>query len=137
MQKYYLAHYVVANTGLIHKFLVLHTVDRKGKWRPAIPVEVVPVNLDHPVRGVIPFRLSEAALQLAWWNAQECGGFDLTEVWGVDTEIALDMLRVFALVAEHHRYPDNIGYGRQLEAIARDRRPTTANRDLTTAAEER
>jgi hypothetical protein len=63
MQKYYLAHYVVANTGLIHKFLVLHTVDRKGKWRPAVPAEVVPVNLDHPVRGVIPFRLSDAALQ--------------------------------------------------------------------------
>jgi hypothetical protein len=63
MQRYYLAHYVVANTGLIHKFLVLHTVDRKGKWRPAIPAEIVPVNLDHPVRGVIPFRLSEAALQ--------------------------------------------------------------------------
>jgi type IV secretory pathway TraG/TraD family ATPase VirD4 len=63
MQRYYLAHYVVANTGLIHKFLVLHTVDRKGKWRPAVPDEVVPVNLDHPVRGVIPFRLSDAALQ--------------------------------------------------------------------------
>jgi hypothetical protein len=63
MQKYYLAHYVVANTGLIHKFLVLHTVDRKGKWRPAVPDEVVPVNLDHPVRGVIPFRPSDAALQ--------------------------------------------------------------------------
>ncbi len=41
-KKYYLAHYVVANTGLIHKFLVLHTVDRKGKWRPAVPDEVVP-----------------------------------------------------------------------------------------------
>jgi hypothetical protein len=22
---------------------------------------------------------------LAWWNAGECGGFDLTDVWGVDT----------------------------------------------------
>ena len=29
MQRYYLAQYVVANTGLIHKFLVPHTVDRK------------------------------------------------------------------------------------------------------------
>jgi hypothetical protein len=36
MQKYYLAHYVVANTGLIHKYLVLHTVDQKGKWRPPV-----------------------------------------------------------------------------------------------------
>jgi hypothetical protein len=61
---------------------------------------------------------------LAWWNAQECGGFDLVEVWGVDTEIALDMLRVFALVAERHQYPDNMGYGSQFEAIVRAWRPT-------------
>jgi hypothetical protein len=25
---------------------------------------------------------------LAWWNAAECGGFDLTDVWAVDTAIA-------------------------------------------------
>ena len=25
---------------------------------------------------------------LAWWNAEECGGFDLTDVWGVDKSIA-------------------------------------------------
>ena len=60
---------------------------------------------------------------LAWWNAQECGGFDLTGVWGVDTEIALDMLRVFALVAERHQYPDNMSYGRQFEDIVRSWRP--------------
>ena len=60
---------------------------------------------------------------LAWWNAQECGGFDLTDVWSVDTEIALDMLRVFALVAERHQYPDNMGYGRQFEDIVRAWRP--------------
>ena len=61
---------------------------------------------------------------LAWWNAQECGGFDLTDVWAVDTSIALDMLRVFALVAERHQYPDNMGYGNQFEAIVRTWRPT-------------
>ena len=60
---------------------------------------------------------------LAWWNAQECGGFDLTDVWAVDTEIALDMLRVFALVAERRQYPDNMGYGRQFEDIVRAWRP--------------
>ena len=63
MQRYYLAHYIVANAGWFNKYLVLHTVDRKGKWHPTVPDEVVPVNLDHPVRGVIPFRLSDAALK--------------------------------------------------------------------------
>ena len=56
---------------------------------------------------------------LAWWNAAECGGFDLTDVWGVDTAIAMDMLRVFALVAAGHRYPDAMGYGQDFEDIAR------------------
>ena len=56
---------------------------------------------------------------LAWWNAGECGGFDLTDVWAVDTEIAVDMLRVFALLARCRKYPDAMGYGKQFEAIVR------------------
>ena len=60
---------------------------------------------------------------LAWWNAGECGGFDLTEVWAVDTAIAVDMLRVFALLAACRQYPDNMGYGKQLECIMRTWRP--------------
>ena len=62
---------------------------------------------------------------LAWWNAEECGGFALTDVWGVDTSIAVDMLRVFALLASCHQYPDTIGYGQHFEAIVRAWRPTT------------
>jgi hypothetical protein len=56
---------------------------------------------------------------LAWWNAEECGGFDLTEVWGVDTEIARDMLRVFAMIAKQNQYPDTMGYGANFERIVR------------------
>ena len=56
---------------------------------------------------------------LAWWNAAEFGGFDLTDVWGVDTAIAVDMLRVFALLAERRQYPDTLGYGQQFEIIVR------------------
>jgi hypothetical protein len=60
---------------------------------------------------------------LAWWNAGECGGFDLTDLWGVDTAIAVDMLRVFALLAACRQYPDALGYGEQFEAIVRIWRP--------------
>jgi len=56
---------------------------------------------------------------LAWWNAEECGGFDLTDVWAVDTGVAVDMLRVFALLAGRHQYPDTLGYGKQFEQIVR------------------
>lgn len=61
---------------------------------------------------------------LSWWNAAECGGFDLTDVWGVDTAIAVDMLRVFALVAGGQHYPDALGYREHFETIVRVWRPT-------------
>jgi hypothetical protein len=64
-----------------------------------------------------------AAFLLAWWNAEECGGFDLTDLWGVDSEIAADMVTVFALVAERHSYPDTLGYSRQFRAIVQAWRP--------------
>jgi hypothetical protein len=56
---------------------------------------------------------------LAWWNAQECGGFDLTDVWAVDTSIAVDMLRVFALVAGCQHYPDVMGYSQHFDEVVR------------------
>jgi hypothetical protein len=39
-----------------------------------------------------------AEFLLSWWNAANCGGFDLTTIWGVDTEIAADMVTVFCSV---------------------------------------
>jgi hypothetical protein len=72
---------------------------------------------------------------LAWWNAAECGAFDLTEVWGVDTAIAVDMLRVFALAAGCRHYPDAMGYGKHFEAIVRAWRPAVTRSTTTLAAE--
>lgn len=43
---------------------------------------------------------------LSWWNAETCGGFDMTDLWALDTEICHDMLRVFSLVASRREYPD-------------------------------
>jgi hypothetical protein len=60
---------------------------------------------------------------LAWWNAEECGGFDLTDLWGVDTSIAADILRVFAMVAGSQRYPDDMGYRNYFDAILHTWRP--------------
>lgn len=60
---------------------------------------------------------------LAWWNAEACGGFDLTDLWGVDAPIAADMVTVFALLPACQHYPDVLGYGRQFEAIVRAWRP--------------
>jgi hypothetical protein len=62
---------------------------------------------------------------LAWWNAAECGGFDLTDLWGVDAEIAEDMLTVFAHLIRCRRYPDSLGYGNQFQTIVDRWRPAS------------
>ena len=43
---------------------------------------------------------------LAWWNATNCGGFDLTDLWGLDDEIATDMLVIFGFLMRRNMYPD-------------------------------
>lgn len=50
-------------------------------------------------------------------------GIRSTDVWAVDTAIAVDMLRVFALVAGCQHYPDTLGYGERFEQIVRAWRP--------------
>lgn len=61
---------------------------------------------------------------LAWWNADRDGGFDFTDLWNVDAEIADDMLSVIALIATHRHYPDNWGFGPVFEELVTQwRRP--------------
>src|ERR1700760_1929807 len=56
---------------------------------------------------------------LAWWNAGECGGFDLTNLWGVDSSIAEDMITIFNYIARSRSYPDTLGYNEQFQSIVR------------------
>lgn len=46
---------------------------------------------------------------LSWWNATSCGGFDLTDLWSVDSEIADDMIAVIGLIRRSRAYPDTFG----------------------------
>jgi hypothetical protein len=64
---------------------------------------------------------------LAWWNAGECGGFDLTNLWCVDASIAEDMVIVFGYVARANAYPDALGFNVQFQSIVRGWRPELAN----------
>nr|WP_198912128.1 hypothetical protein [Acetobacter conturbans] len=45
---------------------------------------------------------------LAWWNAEECGGYDLTWAWALDPEIADDIIAVFSYVTRLRKHPDQI-----------------------------
>ena len=56
---------------------------------------------------------------LAWYNAADCGGFDLTSMWGCDTQIVEDMVAVFRMVGHINRYPDAVGLDREFKAIWR------------------
>ena len=63
---------------------------------------------------------------LAWWNAGECGGFDLTILWFVDRSIADDMVTVFGYVARANAYPDALGFNTEFQSIVRGWRPELA-----------
>ena len=54
---------------------------------------------------------------LAWHNAEENGGWDPTDLWNVDTAIAEDMLAVLKLAKDSHRYPGDLGFEPEIEAI--------------------
>jgi hypothetical protein len=86
---------------------------------PSVPARSALERLIQVAHGDTGQSRIVANFLLAWWNAEECGGFDLTEVWGVDTSIAQDMVRVFALLAGCRQYPDTMGYGRHFETIVR------------------
>lgn len=63
---------------------------------------------------------------LAWWNPAQCGGFDLTCLWGLDEAIAQDLHTVFGLVARMNRYPDSMGYAADFAQIIEAWRPELA-----------
>jgi hypothetical protein len=63
---------------------------------------------------------------LAWWNADECGGFNLTHVWAVDGAIADDMAHVLRIIRDTSSYPDQLGYKEDFQAILRQWRPAFA-----------
>ena len=66
---------------------------------------------------------SAANFLLAWWNAESCGGWDLTELWTVDHAIADDMLLVAAFIARNREYPGSYGLGKEFEALVARWRP--------------
>ncbi len=63
---------------------------------------------------------------LAWWNASDCGSFDLTELRALDDAITADMTTVFAFIARVSKYPDRLGYEADFKAIVRIWRPDLA-----------
>lgn len=53
---------------------------------------------------------------LAWYNAEENGGWDPTDLWNVDAAIADDMMTVLALIRVSI-YPDQLGFKAEIERV--------------------
>jgi hypothetical protein len=70
---------------------------------------------------------------LAWWNAEDLGGFDIADVFAVDMAIGQDMATVFTWLAgrSNAEYPD--AYRGEIEAIIRLWRPEIWARAAQTA----
>lgn len=64
-----------------------------------------------------------AGFLLAWWNAETCGGFDLTDFWAVDRGIAEDMLAAAGMVARIRSYPDSLDMAADFRALVALWRP--------------
>jgi hypothetical protein len=60
---------------------------------------------------------------LAWWNAADCGGFDFTDLWTLDTSTAEDIVAVIDLIAHWHEYPADIGMRAEFDRLAGRWRP--------------
>ncbi len=46
---------------------------------------------------------------LAWWNKDECGGFDLAQAWAFDDDLGNDLCTVFVMIVRYRKYPDTLG----------------------------
>lgn len=60
---------------------------------------------------------------LAWWNADSLGGFDIADLFAVDTRIAADMATVFTWLSRQNEatYPEE--YRTAIEAVIAEWRP--------------
>lgn len=62
---------------------------------------------------------------LVWWNASTHGGFDISDLFGVDAAVAKDMAAIFSFLSccPDAVYPND--YREDIEAIIRTWRPET------------
>lgn len=94
-----------------------------------LPAEKVALeNLLQIAQGNTGQSRRVADFLLAWWNAGQCGSYDLTTAWAVDDNIMEDMCVVFRLASRSNSYPDTLGYGPQFENIVREWRPELLNK---------
>ena len=66
---------------------------------------------------------------MAWRNAGDLGGFDLTDLWGLDGALRDDMILVFTFIAHHQVYPSEYSFRSEIEEVIRLWRPEVGAKD--------
>jgi ABC-type glycerol-3-phosphate transport system substrate-binding protein len=66
---------------------------------------------------------------LAWWNAGDLGGFDLTETWGLDDNLREDLVTLFGFIARNKTYPSAYSFRSEFEDLVRQWRPQVLSRE--------
>ena len=102
----------ILSLARLHEPSTIHRTERAALERL---IEIAKRNADQS-RRVADFLLS-------WWNAEECGGFDITHLWAVDSTICADMVTVFDFISCVNKYPDTLGYEKDFKDIVRMWRP--------------
>ena len=67
---------------------------------------------------------------LAWWNANDCGGFDPTDMWAIDDDLAADMVTLFAFIARGRCYPSSLGFTGEYQAVLDAWRPAVMKSEV-------
>jgi len=72
-----------------------------------------------------------ACFLLAWWNAGANGGYDLTDLWGLDEKLRQDTIVVIGLIARWQSYPTSLpgGRGEKVRALVGQWRSPAAPTD--------
>ena len=60
---------------------------------------------------------------LAWWTANSCGAWSVTDLWNIDDRIKQDIFAVLGFVARKAVYPDQLGYNSDFQEIIAQWRP--------------
>ncbi len=63
---------------------------------------------------------------LAWWNADAHGGFDITDLFAVDSSIAGDMATIFSWLAAQSNAVYPYEWRRDIEAVIEQWRPAAS-----------
>lgn len=70
-----------------------------------------------------PAARCAADFVLAWWNAQDCGGFDFATLSDLSRHQREDVLTAMAYFARAGHGPQTLGLTQELEHIVRQWRP--------------